>query len=609
MSSSQSSPEAPSPATDAPPDPAAFARQLAELSAQSQAMFAELMKTPLSRAGFGLEASNPDPLNVAPAMQAAAQQLWMDPAHLLQANLRLWQQHMLLGQQLAASLAGQATSPVAEPDKGDRRFKHPDWSEQPVYDYLKQSYLITSRWLVETMSTIAGLDPQTARKVDFYTRQFADAFSPSNFLWSNPEAMRATLESQGQNLVKGMANFRRDMERGDGQLRITMSDPDAFELGRNLATTPGKVIFQNDLIQLIQYTPTTEQVYRTPILMVPAWINKYYILDLTAKKSFARWAVSQGYTVFMVSWVNPDETLAHKTFDDYLTGGIVAALDAIEAATGEREVSGVGYCIGGTLLGIALGYLAGLGEQRIKAATMFTAQVDFSEPGDLAVFIDETQLDNLDQMMGEKGYLESQAMFTTFNMLRANDLIWSFYVNNYLLGKDPQPFDLLHWNADATRMPRNMHLFYLRQMYLHNNLVKPGAISLAGVPIDLTRVTVPVYLQACREDHIAPFRSAFKARHNFSGPVRFLLAGSGHIAGVINPPEANKYQYWLNPDEPWEIDAWLRGAEEHPGSWWPDWQAWLAPQSGEMVPARVPGEGKLPVLEDAPGSYVQNRSQ
>jgi len=550
---------------------------------------------------------------VAPAMQTAAQQLAMDPAKLIQANLQLWQQHMLLWQQMSASLAGTvmgqgATQPVAEPDRGDRRFKHPDWNENPLFDYMKQSYLITSRWLVETMSTVAGLDPQTAKKVDFYTRQFADAFSPSNFVWTNPEVLRATFETQGQNLRDGLRNYQRDLERGNGKLRITMSDPDAFELGRNLATTPGKVVFQNDLIQLIQYEPLTEQVHRTPILMVPAWINKYYILDLTAKKSLVRWAVSQGYTVFVVSWVNPDETLAHKEFEDYLTEGIVAALDAVEAATGEHEAHGLGYCIGGTLIGVALGYLAGIGDQRLKTATMFTAQVDFSEPGDLAVFIDEKQLDSLDQMMGEKGYLESEAMFTTFNMLRANDLIWSFFVGNYLLGKEPQPFDLLHWNADATRMPRKMHLFYLRQMYLWNNLVKPNAVTLAGVPIDLTKVTVPVYLQATREDHIAPFRSVFKARHNFAGPVRFVLAGSGHIAGVINPPDANKYQYWLNAEEPWEIDPWLRGAVEHPGSWWPDWQAWLAPESGPLVPARKPGEAKLPVLEDAPGSFVKNRT-
>jgi len=363
-----------------PPDPAAFARELNGLTSQAQAMFAEMMKMPTARAAMGLEApANPDPLNVAPAMQLAAQQMSMDPAKLLQANLLLWQQHMLLWQQMSASTVGTAmgqaaTQPVAAPDPGDRRFKHPDWSENPLFDYMKQSYLITSRWLVDTMSTVAGLDPQTAKKVDFYTRQFADAFSPSNFVWTNPEVLRATFETQGQNLRDGLSNFQRDLKRGNGQLRMTMSDPDAFELGSNLATTPCKVVFQNDLIQLIQYEPTTSKVYRTPILMVPAWINKYYILDLTAKKSLVRWAVSQGYTVFVVSWVNPDETLAHKEFEDYLTGGIVAALDAVEAATGEHEVHGLGYCIGGTLVGVALGYLAGIGDQRFKTATMFTAQ-------------------------------------------------------------------------------------------------------------------------------------------------------------------------------------------------------------------------------------------
>jgi polyhydroxyalkanoate synthase len=596
-------------ATDTPPaaDPAALASQwlafLTKAQADTQAMFAELLKQPAAGAARSL-----DPLNVAPAMQEAATKLMYDPARLMQANLELWQSHMALWQQAAAAMAGQPMEPVASPEPGDRRFRHPDWEANPFFALVKQSYLITSRWLVDTMAGVAGLDPQTAKKVEFYTRQFADAFAPTNFPWTNPEVLRATADSQGQNLVRGMENFRRDLDRGGGQLRITMSDPEAFELGGNIATTPGKVVFQNDLIQLLQFTPTTPNVHRMPILMIPAWINKYYILDLTAKKSFVRYAVSQGYTVFVISWVNPDERLASKTFDSYLLEGVIAALDAIEAATGEHHVSAVGYCIGGTLLGVALGYLAGLGDERIRAATLFTAQVDFSEPGDLAVFVDEPQLDNLDQMMGEKGYLESQAMFTTFNMLRANDLIWSFYVHNYLLGRDPMPFDLLHWNADATRMPRLMHLFYLRQMYIRNNLVKPGAITLAGVPIDLTKVTVPVYLQASREDHIAPFRSVFKAKHNFSGPVRFVLAGSGHIAGVINPPEANKYQYWLNPAEPQEVDAWIAGATEHPGSWWPDWNAWLAAQSGDDVPARVPGDGRLPVVEDAPGSYVRQRT-
>jgi len=588
----------------APADAAELTRQMQQLAEQAQRMFEQALKVPAEGAVRGL-----DPLNVTPAIKEAANRLWLDPARLMQANLELWQQHMQLWQQAASTMAGKAAEPVARPEKGDRRFRHPDWEQNPLFDLIKQSYLITSRWLVSTLAGASGLDPRTARKVEFYTRQFADAFSPSNFVWTNPEVLRAVVETGGQNLAKGLENFRRDMERGEGSLQITMSDAEAFELGRNIATTPGKVVFQNDLIQLIQYEPLTEQVHRRPLVIVPPWINKYYILDLTPEKSFVRYAVDQGFTVFVVSWANPDERLVDKTFADYLHEGVIAALDAVEAATGEHEATAIGYCIGGTLLATALAWLAGNGDERIRAATFFAAQVDFSEPGDLAVFIDEQQLENLDRVMGEKGYLEGQSMFTTFNMLRANDLIWSFYVNNYLLGKDPAPFDLLYWNADATRMPRKMHLFYLRQMYLHNNLVKPGAIEFDGIPIDLTRVEVPVYLQASREDHIAPYPSVFKARHNFSGPLRFLLAGSGHIAGVINPPAAQKYQYWTNDEEPWELDAWLAGAKEHPGSWWPDWSAWLRQHAGDRVPARRPGDAGLTPIEDAPGSYVKVRGQ
>jgi polyhydroxyalkanoate synthase len=552
-----------------------------------------------------------DPLNLGGTLTEAAQRIWFDPARLLQANLDLWQQHMRLWHTASQRLLGQPAEPVAAPEKGDRRFRHPDWQENPLFDFIKQSYLITSRWMLETVAAVQGVDDRTARKLDFYTRQMADAFAPSNFVWTNPEVLRATLESQGQNLVKGLENFRRDLEQGTGSLQITMTDPGAFELGSNIAVTPGKVVFQNDLIQLIQYSPTTTEVHQRPLLIVPPWINKYYILDLTPEKSFVRWAVAQGQTVFVVSWVNPDEKLAGKTFADYLTEGVLGAVDAVTRATGEPDMNAIGYCIGGTLLAAALGHMAARGDERIRSATFFATQVDFSEPGDLQVFIDEQQLENLDRKMEQKGYLEGQAMFTTFNMLRANDLIWSFYVNNYLLGKDPAPFDLLYWNADATRMPRRTHMFYLREMYLRNNLVKPGAIELDGVPIDLTKVTIPVYLLASREDHIAPYASVFKACHHYSGPVRFVLAGSGHIAGVINPPEQKKYQYWLNPQhegQPGELEDWLAGAEEHAGSWWPDWAAWIAPLTGPMVPSREPGSGSLPVLEDAPGSYVKARS-
>jgi polyhydroxyalkanoate synthase subunit PhaC len=592
------------PAPLAMPDMARVTQDLMELAKRNQAMFAEALNAP------GDVMRKLDPLNFSGTMADAANRMSFDPARLMQANLELWQQHMQLWQSVSQRVMGQAAEPVAKADKGDRRFRDPEWDLNPLFDFIKQSYLITSRWLVGTMAAVQGLDERTARKMDFYTRQFADAFAPSNFLWTNPEVLRATMESKGQNLARGFENFRRDMERGDGKLQITMTDTAAFELGRNIAVTPGKVVFQNDLLQLIQYTPTTEQVYERPLLIVPPWINKYYILDLTAEKSFIRWAVGRGYTVFIVSWVNPDTRLADKSFADYLTEGVLGAVDAVTRATGVQEMNAIGYCIGGTLLAAALAYMAAREDERIKSVTFFATQVDFSEPGDLQVFVDEQQLANLDKMMEDKGYLEGQAMFTTFNMLRANDLFWSFYVNNYLLGKDPAPFDLLYWNADATRMPRKTHMFYLREMYLKNNLVKPGAMELAGVPIDLTRVTMPVYLLASREDHIAPYPSVFKASHHYAGPVRFVLAGSGHIAGVINPPSQAKYQYWVNPAQDGhvgELADWLGKAEERPGSWWPDWDAWLAPQSGPKVAARDPGAGGLAVVEDAPGSYVKMR--
>jgi len=593
--------------TPEPPQPdfQRIAEDMRQLMQRNQEMFTAAFSAP------GDVMRKLDPLNVGGTLAEAGKTMYFDPAKLMQANIELWQQHMQLWQSATQRLMGQAAAPVAKPEKGDRRFRDPEWDTNPLFDFIKQSYLITSRWLVGTMSAVQGVDDKTARKIDFYTRQFADAFAPSNFPLTNPEVLRATIESQGENLARGFENFRRDLEKGQGQLQITMTDPGAFELGRNIAVTPGKVVYQNDVLQLIQYSPTTAEVHERPLLIVPPWINKYYILDLTPEKSFVRWAVERGYTVFVVSWVNPDARLGAKTFDDYLTEGVLGAVDAVTRATGVSEMNVIGYCIGGTLLAAALACMAARDDTRIRSATFFATQVDFSDPGDLQVFIDEQQLENLDQMMEEKGYLEGQAMFATFNMLRANDLIWSFYVNNYLLGKDPVPFDLLYWNADATRMPRNCHLFYLREMYLRNSLVKPGALTLAGVPVDLTKVTIPIYLLASREDHIAPYASVFKACHHYNGPVRFVLAGSGHIAGVINPPSQGKYQHWINEKhagQVGELEDWLGGATEHPGSWWPDWDAWLAPQSGPMVPARVPGAGALPALEDAPGSYVTARS-
>jgi len=582
-----------------------------------QAMSAEFMKIVASKRDAIMDVlKSPqetvtgllDPFNIAGSFTRAAKQLASNPEKLIRANYDLWRKQASLWQHAAERLLGRDTKPVAEAPKGDRRFRGKEWDENLVFDLLRQSYLITSDWMKETVSGIEGLDEEDAHKVQFHTRQLTDALSPSNFLLTNPEVIKETIASRGRNLVQGMRNLKRDILAGRGNLKIMMTDPEAFEVGRNVATTPGKVVYQNKLIQLIQYAPATEQVYRRPLLIVPPWINKFYILDLQPANSFIKWSVDQGYTVFVVSWANPDESHADMSMDDYMELGILDAIDAIEQATGENEVTMIGYCIGGTLTGATLAYMAAEGDDRVKAVTFFTTQFDFTEAGDLKVFIDEKQIKRLDRKMAKKGYLEGGDMGTAFNLLRSNDLIWTFYVDNYLMGKEPLDFDLLYWNADATRMPHKLHMYYLRECYLKNSLAKPGGISLKGVPIDLGRITVPTYLQSSREDHIAPFNSVFKCKKLLGGPVRFMLAGSGHIAGVVNPPAAKKYNYWMNEDQPADLEEWLAGAESRPGSWWEDWSAWLSQYSGERVAARQPGDGRLAALEDAPGSYVKKMS-
>ncbi len=550
-----------------------------------------------------------DPLHLTQTFMDFTAKILADPAKLVQAQMELWQQYMQLWQATAQRLMGQKVEPVVEPAKGDKRFNDPAWKEEVVFDYLKQSYLLTARWLQGTVKEVEGIDDKTAQKVEFYTRQFADAMSPSNFAMTNPQVLKATVETKGENLIKGLQNLLTDLERGRGKLAIRQTDMKAFKVGENVASSPGKVVYQNELMQLIQYAPRTEQVYAMPLLIVPPWINKFYILDLKPENSFIKWAAEAGYTVFVISWVNPDEKLTKLVFEDYMKLGPLAALDAIEKATGEKKVSAIGYCIGGTLMATTLAYMAARGDDRIAACTFFTAQIDFTEPGELGVFIDEDQLAGVEQMMSKKGYLDGTEMATTFNMLRANDLIWSFVVNNYLMGKDPFPFDLLFWNADATRMPAAMHIYYLRNMYQKNLLVQPGGIVIDNVPIDLRKISIPTYIQAGKDDHIAPAKSVYKATQIYSGPVRFMLAGSGHIAGVVNPPVAKKYQHWLSDvaKNPPTLEEWRAGATEYPGSWWNDWDKWLSEKSGAKVPARVPGEGGLPAIEDAPGSYVKVR--
>jgi len=531
---------------------------------------------------------------------------WLeDPQRALDVQTRLGKAFLDLWASAARRLAGEDSEPLVAPEKGDKRFNDPEWSSNQFYDFLKQAYLLSSRWANRLVIDAEGLEPHVRQKAEFYMRQISNAVSPSNFVLTNPELMRETLLSNADNLVRGMRMLAEDIENGGGDLKIRQSDASMFAVGRNLATTPGKVIFQNELMQLIQYAPATATVLKRPLLIVPPWINKFYVLDLSAEKSFIKWCVDQGVTVFCISWVNPDAHLAKKGFDDYLREGPLAALDAIKQATGEDKVHTAGYCVGGTLLAITLAYCAARGDDRIASATFFASQVDFTYAGDLKVFVDEEQIASLEKKMSEQGFLESKSMATVFNMLRSNDLIWPYVINNYLKGKAPFPFDLLYWNSDATRMPAANHSFYLRNCYLDNKLSK-GEMVVAGEKINLKAVKIPIYNLATREDHIAPPKSVLLGCKFFSGPVKFVMAGSGHIAGVVNPPSKNKYQYWTGPKpRNADLNGWLEKAKEYLGSWWPDWLVWLTRQSPTEVPARIPGEGALKAIEDAPGSYVR----
>ena len=588
------------------PNPAEMAQTYAEVAQRASRLLTQFME---KKAKDGVDAPS-DELGVAKAFMDLSAHLLANPYKLAQTQMNMMWDYFSLWQGSMMKMMGMpVTGPVAAPKKGDNRFRDEDWEQHFLFDFIKQSYLITARHIHDTVSTVDGLDDQSQKKVNFYTRQYIDALSPSNFALTNPEVFRETVKSHGQNLIKGLNNLLRDVEDGGGNLRVRMTDTSAFELGRNVATTPGKVVFQNEMMQLLQYTPSTPEVSKRPLLIVPPWINKFYILDLREKNSYIKWCVDQGHTVFVISWVNPDERLAEKSFDSYVLEGTMAALDAIAEQTGAKEINAAGYCLGGTLLATTLAYCAAKKDKRLASGTFFTTMTDFADPGELSVFIDEGQITSLEKKMFERGYLEGSEMAGTFNMLRANDLIWSFVVNNYLMGKDPFPFDLLYWNSDSTRMPAKMHSFYLRNMYLQNLLKEPGGIEIGGLPIDLGKIKVPTYFISTIEDHIAPWKSTYSGARNFGGNVRFVLGGSGHIAGIVNPPAANKYGYWINTAAkmPATADDFFAGAEQHPGSWWTDWQAWLMDQDSSKVPARDPASGKLTVLEDAPGSYVKAR--
>ncbi|HUZ31087.1 MAG TPA: class I poly(R)-hydroxyalkanoic acid synthase [Xanthobacteraceae bacterium] len=535
-------------------------------------------------------------------------QYWLaDPQRTLELQANLGKAYLELWASAAKRLSGEAAAPVVAPAANDKRFADEEWSSNQFFDFLKQAYLLGTRWANQMVSE-AELDPHTKQKAEFYVRQIGNALSPSNFVLTNPELLRETLTSNAENLVRGMHMLADDVEAGGGDLRIRQSDSSMFAVGRNLAVTPGKVVYQNEIMQLLQYAPTTPTVLKKPLLIIPPWINKFYVLDLTPEKSFIKWCVDQGITVFCISWVNPDAHLAKKSWEDYIREGPLAALAAIKDATGEDQVHAIGYCVGGTMMAVALAAMAARQDQRIVSATFFAAQVDFTYAGDLKVFVDEEQVELLEGRMAERGYLEGKSMVTVFNLLRSNDLIWPYIVNNYLRGKAPFPFDLLYWNSDATRLPAANHSYYLRNCYLDNRLTK-GEATVGGTKIDLKAIKIPVYNLATREDHIAPARSVLLGSTFFGGPVKYVMAGSGHIAGVINPPDKHKYQFWTGP-KPTDADleAWLSKATEHKGSWWPDWLAWLKDQDSIEVPARVPGDGKLKAIEDAPGSYVKVRA-
>ncbi len=591
------------PDRDELPDAKVLAARMAELAERSNRVFREFLERQDDEV-FQI----PDPRVVSGAFAEFARHLLAKPEHLIDAQLAYWKDMGQLWEGYMRRLLGEEVAPMAAPAPDDRRFKDDAWSEDLVFDYIKQSYLVTANWIHNTVANVEDIDPVLRQKVAFFTRQYVDALAPSNFAATNPVVLRRAAETRGESLFQGLRQLLIDLERGKGELKISMTKEDAFVVGETIATSPGTIVFENELMQLIQYAPSTETVQRRPLLIVPPWINKFYILDLKPKNSFIRYAVGQGFTVFVISWVNPTAELAHKTFEDYLKQGPLTAMDAIERQTGERELNVIGYCLGGTLTACLLAYEAAKGRQRIKAATFFTTMLDFSAPGDLAVFIDDDQLAILDQHMQKKGYLESRHMQQVFNLMRANDLIWSFVVNNYLMGREPMAFDLLYWNADSTAMPYMMHSFYLRNMYQKNLLTKPGGITLDGVPIDLGQIRVPAYFLSTKEDHIAPWLATFDGSRLLNGLVRFVLGGSGHIAGVINPADSGKYGYWTGTGRTKDPTSWLEQASRHDGSWWPDWQAWLTRHGGGEVPARDPRAGPLPVLEPAPGRYVKMRS-
>ncbi len=584
------------------------AHNMAEVFDISQRIWQTFLAGQLEKGGA--QPGHPDPLNAWPTFAELYRTMWDNPKQVADMTIEYWSaQHALWQQSMLKWLgAKDAGGPLDLPHmaRADKRFAHKEWSENAVFDYLKQSYLLTSGFLQDTVGSVGDMDPKERKKAAFYTRNFVEALNPANFFALNPEVLEATVEQKGDNLVRGLKMMLEDLERGKGKLLIRQTDMDAFEVGRNTAVSPGAVIWQNDILQLIQYAPLTEKVHAKPVLFVPPWINKYYVLDLNPKKSMVKYLVEQGHTVFMISWVNPDERHAGQTWESYMFDGASAAIDKALEETGQKSLHLVSYCIGGTLAGTMLAHMGREKDKRVASSTFFTAQLDFEDAGELQIFVDDKTLGAIGEEM-EKGFMPADRMANAFNMLRANDLIWGYIVSNYMLGKDPFPFDLLYWNADSTAMPARVHQFYLDRFYVKNAFAK-GALSIAGEIVRLSDIRGPIYHVATREDHIAPAASVYRGAKEMTGAdVRFVLSGSGHIAGVVNPPAVGKYQFWTNPDmSNATLDGWLNGAEETAGSWWPDWDAWLKKRSGRLIAAREPG-AKLGVIEPAPGAYVRVR--
>lgn len=588
-------------------DPAEMLQWMTQASERYQDVIQQLV----SRNDGGVNNSSSSILSeMSDSFQLLGQQLAANPMVLFDENMSLMQGQMQLWQNTVSNLLGKEVEPVIEPAKDDRRFKDPEWSDNLIYNFIKQSYLLHSRSLLNLVNSVEGLNDETRNQVDFYTRQLVNAHAPTNSIFTNPEVIRQTLATKGQNLLKGMEQLTQDLKESAEGLNISMTDVNAFNLGENVATTPGQVVFQNQLIQLIQYQPTTSKHYKTPLLIVPPWINKYYILDLRESNSMVKWLTEQGHSVFIISWANPGPEMRDFGWSEYMHQGLLAAIDKVLEQTGEPDVNLISYCIGGTLTASALAYLtAKKQEQRVKSVTYMATLQDFTDPGEIGVFINEASLAGIEKQLDNKGYLDGRALAFSFNLLRENDLFWSFFINNYLKGERPSAFDLLYWNTDGTNMPAAMHKFYLRNMYQKNRLIQPGGIELDGVKIDLSQIKTPAYFISTIQDHIAKWKSTYTGALVHSGPVKFVLSGSGHIAGIVNPPNKVKYGYWTNPALAETPDAWFAGAQKHEGSWWPDWQEWVTGNKyadpAQMVAARDPNTGKLDVLEAAPGSYVK----